>query len=88
VQVARPAKTGTVRLRFAKTSIRVLVVANPRVGEWVSLPKWEHQGVGGWNCKNRNSKAHSHKSESWVMARPAKTGMSGCRWLGMQKRGQ
>jgi len=26
--------------------------------------------------------AYFHKSESWAMARPAKMGTSGCRWLG------
>jgi len=80
VRVAGNAKTRTVRLGF---------------GEWAGLPKQEHRGAGGWDCKNRDSKvricenehlgAHFHKSESWVMGGPAETGTSECGWLGLQK---
>jgi len=79
VQVAGNAKTGTVRLRFGKTSIQVLVFTNLRVGEWMDLPKWECQGAGGWESKNEGSKAqiyqnkhlgaYFHKSEGWEMGR-------------------
>ena len=70
MQVAGNAKTRAVRLGF---------------GQWPGLPKWECWGVGGWDCKNKGSEAHicenkhagAHyrKSESSVMARPAKMGM-------------
>jgi len=86
VQVAGNTKMRTVRLGFVETSTWVLVFANPRVGEWVDLPKWEHRGVGGWEYKNEDSKAwicrNEHlgarfrKSESWRMGGPAKMGIS------------
>jgi len=50
MQVAGNAKTKTVRLRFAKTSTWVLILANPRVGWWSGLPKWEHQGTTNDKC--------------------------------------
>src|SRR6266704_3125760 len=87
VGVARPTKMRAVSLRFAKTSTQVLVFANLRVGRWLGLPKWKHQGPGGWECKNEDSKARIcgnehlgacfHKSESWAMAGPAKMGTLG-----------
>jgi len=84
VQVGGTAKTGTVRLGFAKMSTWVLIFTNPRVGRWPGLPKQERRGAGGWKCKNEGSKAwicqNEHlgaqfcKSKSWEIAGPAKAG--------------
>ena len=76
-------KSGDSKAQICRNKHLGAVFTNPRIGEWAGLPKWEHQGAGGWACKTGNSKA-----QIWVMAGPAKTGTSGCRWVGLQKREQ
>ena len=52
VGVTGPVKTRTVRLGFAKTSIRVLAFANPRVG-------------GGWAFKNEGGEGGGGQRGRW-----------------------
>ena len=47
-------QNGNVGMRVAGS--KTVRLANPRVGQWLGLPKWECWGTGSWECKNKNSK--------------------------------